>query len=255
MKVLMLTEEFDIFFHFLLESLNNIDMKLAHAQFPISQEDIAKYDPDIIIHNVKNIHDMQYREAITISINELDEKNCFSYKNNESENYIKPFVKPYNMDLSDSRYKSDVVYIGNPNLLPDTVVDLQKDINIKFKIINNFPAPIAQYCGSANFHDYKKFFHMSKCSLVNKIDSDLENYSFKLLDIIYAGGNPVLHEDDDDKFIADVRDALDGKCFRDEFMSRQEILSNYTNHDRMSEIFSKVGLNKISTMILNSKGK
>jgi starvation-inducible outer membrane lipoprotein len=95
---------------------------------------------------------------------------------------------------------------------------------------------------------------MAKCTLVNRVDSKLEFPSFKLLDIIYSGGNPVLHDGDDDKFIADVKGALDGKCFRDKFISRQEIISNHTNHDRMSEIFGKIGLNKISQMILNSKG-
>ena len=254
MKILMLTEEYDLFFHFLLESLNGLKIPVAHASFPISSEDMQQYDPDIIIHNVKSVAKISYRDSITISINELEEENCFSMKDMESKNFIKPFVKLSDIKLDDHKYKSDVVYVGNPNLLPDSIVDIQNDKNIRFKIINSSPAPIISYCGSAHFDNYKKFFKMAKCSLVNKIDSDLENYSFKLLDILYAGGNPILHEDDDEKFVEDVRDALDGKCFRDQFMSRQEIVSNHTNHDRMSEIFSKIGLNKISQMILNSKG-
>ena len=79
MKILMLTEEQDIFYHFLLEALNGLDFPLAHAGFPLSPEEISKYDPDIIIHNIKNIAKIDYKNVISIAINELEEKNCFSF--------------------------------------------------------------------------------------------------------------------------------------------------------------------------------
>jgi hypothetical protein len=254
MKILMMTEEKDLFYHFLLESLNNLNIPVGHAAFPVSEQDMQSFDPDIIIHNVKNISKINFKSVITISINELKEENCFSFKDKEAENFIRPFVKLHNEELEDHRYKSDVVYVGNPMLLPDCIAEIQADKSINFKILNNTAVPITHYCGSCNFDNYKKFFHMSKCSIVNKSDSDLSHYSFKLLDIIYAGGNPVLHKDDK-QFIADLRDALDGKSFRDDFISKKEILNNHTNYDRMSEIFSKVGLNKLSKMILEGKGK
>ena len=39
------------------------------------------------------------------------------------------------------------------------------------------------------------------------------------------------------------------------FMSKGEIIDKHTNHDRMSKIFSMVGLNKISKILLDSKGR
>ena len=95
---------------------------------------------------------------------------------------------------------------------------------------------------------------MAKCSLLDKADSDTSIYSYKLLDIVYSGGNPILHIDDE-QFMTDINDAINGKCFRNNFMSQQEIFNQHTNYDRMSEIFSKLGLNKMSKMILDSKGK
>jgi len=250
----MLTEEHDIFYHILLESLNNLNVPIGHAGFPIESRQVEEFDPDIIIHNSKTVSKISYKNAITISINEMDEENCFSYRESNSKNYIKPFIKISKSDLNDERYKSDMVYVGNPGLLPDCIGEVQSDPNINFKILNNSPVPISNYCGSCTFDDYKKFFRMAKCSLVDHSESSSSSYSFKLLDILYSGGNPVLHKDDD-QFITDIKEALSGKCFRGDFMAKEEIANNHTNYDRMSEIFSKLGLNKMSKMILDSKGK
>ena len=254
MKLLMLSEENDIFYHILLEALNGLDVHIGHADFSISEEDMNSFDPDVIIHNGKEISKINYKNAITISINELEDDNCFSYKNPEAKNFIRPFVKPLSQDLTDGRYRSDVVYVGNPTLLPDCVSTLQADASVVFKMLNNTPVPVTQYCGSCTFNDYKKFFKMSKCSLVSKADTVGENLSFKILDILYSGGNPVLHTTDD-QFLSDIKEAINGKSFRGNFISKEEIENDHTNYNRMSEIFQKVGLNKMSKMILASKDK
>lgn len=256
MKILMMTEEQDIFYHLLLESLNQLKTQVAHSDFSLSKEEMEKFDPDIIIHNAKNVSKIDYKNNITIAINELEEDNCFSLRNTESKNFIPSFVKLYDEDLNDEKYKSDVVYVGNASLLPDCIAEIQDDPNINFKIINSKPIPITSYCGGCPFEDYKKFFHMSKCTLLDNGDSNLSNYSFKLMDIIYAEGNPVLHkEEQDQQFMSDIKDAINGKSFKDDFMSTDEIKKKHTSHDRMSEIFSKIGLDKLSQMILEGKGK
>jgi len=253
MKILMLTEEQDIFYHFLLEALNGLNFPLAHAQYPLSQEEMRKFDPDIIIHNIKDVAKIEYKNVITIAINESDADNCFSYKNPEAKNFIRPFVKTTKDDLNNKKYKSDVVYVGNPALLPDCTVEIQNDPNINFKLLNNSPVPVKDYCGSCTFGDYKKFFKMSKCSLLNAEDSNPDIYSFKLLDIIYSEGNPIIYRNED-QFLNDIKEAVNGKCFRDNFMSQEEVKKHHTNYSRMSEIFSKIGLSKMSKMIADNKG-
>lgn len=250
----MLTHENDMFYHILLEALNSIDAQIGHSHITITKEELAQFDPNIIIHNSDSFDKVEYKDAVSIAINEMDSPHSFSYKRVDSENFIKPFVKVDNKDLKDDRYKSDIVYVGNPSLLPDCVAKFQLGGEFNFKIINNTPIPITNYCGSCTFENYKKFFHMSKCSLVNKSDSDLDFLSFKLLDILQSGGNPITHKDDD-QFVKDVEDALGGKSFRGDFPSKQEIEDKYTNFERMSEILSKVGLNKLSKMVLESKGQ
>jgi hypothetical protein len=254
MKILILTEKQDMFYHILVEALSGLDLPVGHAQFPINPEDITSYDPDIIIHNCEKFAQLDYKNAINIGINETAAPNTFSYKNKNSSNLIKPFVKLSTAKLNDERYKSDVVYVGNPSMLPDCIAEVQQKSDVNFKILNNHAVPITQYCGSCTFDDYKKFFHMSKCSLVNNSDSSMDLLSFKLLDILYAEGNPVLHENDD-QFLSDINDAMNGKSFRDNFISKQEVEEKHTNFNRMSDILAKVGLNKLSKMVLESRGK
>ena len=95
---------------------------------------------------------------------------------------------------------------------------------------------------------------MAKCTLLDKSDSDTSVYTFKLLDIIYSGGNPIVYLNDE-QFISDIYDALNGKSFRDNFIPKEEVFNNHTNYDRMSDIFEKIGLSKMSKKILESKGK
>jgi hypothetical protein len=254
MKILMLTDESDMFYHILLEALNNIDATVGHSSMDISDSDISQFDPDVIIHNSEKTDVVKYKDAISIGVNEIDSPSCFSYRNESSKNYIEPFIRITDQDLHDVRYKSDIVYVGSPSLLPDCVSEFQSDSSINFKIIHNTNIPITNYCGACQFENYKKFFNMSKCVLVNKPSPEESKLSFKLLDVIYSGGNPVIH-DSDDKFVEDIRDALDGKSFRGDFISKAEIEERYTNYDRMSDILLKIGLNKLSKMVLESKGK
>ena len=254
MKILILSGESDFFFHALVESLNGLDCQLAHAHFPINHEELEQFNPDIILHNIKDVARLDYKDVINIGVNDLKENNCFSLSDHTSENFINPFVVLRNNSLKDERYKSDVVYIGDPRALPSTIVDIQNNDSIKYKIINNTPSSIKNYSGSCAFHNYKKFFHMAKCSIVSKNESDTTVYSSKLLDIIYSDGNPVVHKEDD-QLVADIHDALAGKSFKADFISRQDIISSYTSHDRMAEILMKTGLSKMSTMVLNNKGR
>ncbi len=56
-------------------------------------------------------------------------------------------------------------------------------------------------------------------------------------------------------FLPKKKEANKGKSFRGNFIPKEEIENNHTNYNRMSEIFQKVGLNKMSKMILASKDK
>jgi hypothetical protein len=253
MKILLLTENQDTFFHLLLQSLNNLDVNIGHASFPVNQQEIEQFNPDIIIHNSQTTDRVNYGNAINIGINELGAPNCFSFRNKESTNFIKPFVVDDDGDFEDQKYKCDAVYVGNPSLLPDCVNEIENEA--VFKIVHNMPVPISNYCGSCTFNDYKKFFKMSKCSILSKSDSDTDIYSFKLLDVLYADGNPVLHNGSDEQFISDIKDAINGKSFRENFITKEEIKKKHTNKNRMSEIFTKIGLNKLAKMVLEGKGK
>ena len=61
MKLLMLSEENDIFYHILLEALNGLDVQIGHADFSISEEDMNSFNPDVIIHNGKEISKINYK--------------------------------------------------------------------------------------------------------------------------------------------------------------------------------------------------
>lgn len=254
MKILILTDKNDMFYHTLVESLNNIEATVGHATIDIQEPDMEEFDPDLIIHNSESLDVVNYKNAVSVGINEVSSPNCFSYRDESSENYLKPFIKLSNEELNDVRYKSDMVYVGSPSLLPDCVSKFQIDPDIDFKIIHNNSIPITNYCGACRFENYKKFFKMSKCTLINKVAPEESTLSFKLLDVLHSGGNPVIHKEDE-QFINDIYEALNGKSFRDELLSIEEIESSYTNHDRMSEVLAKVGLNKLSGMVLESKGK
>ena len=253
MKILLLTENQDTFFHLLVQSLNDLNLNIGHASFPLNQQEIEQFNPDIIIHNSQTIPKLNYGNSISIGINELRDSNCFSFRDKLSENFIKPFVVEGEENFEDERYKADAVYVGNPSLLPDCVNEIENEA--VFKILNNMPVPITNYCGSCSFNDYKKFFKMSKCSILSKSDSDIDTYSFKLLDVLYADGNPVLHNGSDEQFMSDIRAAIKGKSFRENFITKEEIKNKHTNKNRMSEIFTKIGLNKLAKMVLEGKGK
>jgi hypothetical protein len=250
-----MTEDHDPFFHFLVESLNCLDFEIGHVHHPSPIESLNEFNPEIIIHNIKNASKIEYRDVITISINDLDEDNCFSLAKEDSKNFIKPFIKNMKFDLFDEKYKTDVVYVGDPNLLPDASARISQNENINMKMLNNTPTPTVNYVGTCSFDNYKKFFHMSKCTLLGRKDSNTDIFSFKLLDILASSGNPIVFKNDE-QFVKDAEDAVfNGTSFRDNFLSREEIFDKHTNHDRMSTIFSKIGLNKIAKMLLDRKGK
>ena len=146
MKILIATEKPDMFFHTLIESLNRLDMPIAHAQFPFKLEDIDPFGPDLIIHNCEQFAKIDYQNAINIAVNETGQPNTFSLRNPKSPNFIKPFVKLSKESLYDPKYSTDVVYVGNPSMLPDNISKIQQDDEINFKILHNQAVPTTNCC-------------------------------------------------------------------------------------------------------------
>lgn len=255
MKILIMTSEFDLTFNYLVESLNYLKYQIGHIQHPAEQKVVEEFNPEIIIHNIKDVANVAFKDCITISINELNENNCFSLRDPSSENFIKPFIKKNPHNLFDEKYKSDVVHIGGVDDLPECFAEVAQNKKINTKIVHNVPIPSVNYVGNAYFTNHGKFFHMAKCSIADDQDSNVDTCSYKLLEILASDGNPIIHHSDE-QFINDVNEAVfENKSFKHNFITKEEIFNKHTNHDRMSKIFSMVGLNKISKILLDSKGR
>jgi hypothetical protein len=67
------------------------------------------------------------------------------------------------------------------------------------------------------------------------------------MDIIISDGNPIICDNNPDKEIDMIeRACVNNEKYKLENYSKQDIINNHTVFDRLSEIFSKVGLSQIS---------
>lgn len=246
MKILCYRNHNDYNFESMISILSKTKYKVGYLSGEINKEAILEFSPDIIIHNIPEAESFPIKNnAISININESTSVNSFSLNDKESENYIQPFVTPRNTTINSNelpKYQSDAVYIGSPFIFHKRLVSfLCSSDTIRFKFFDHNPTNINGYCGICNPADYFKFYKHSKASLVDK--NDLK----RLMDIIISDGNPIICDNNPDKEIDMIERACNNnEKYKLENYSKQDIINNHTVFDRLSEIFSKVGLLQIS---------
>jgi len=209
------------------------------------EEDIRKFDPDVVIHNdpEENEFPCVGKKCITIAINNGDAKCCYSFTDEDHPGYIKPFVNIQNPGSFDERYSSDIAYIGNPSSFLAILPKIPFDV----RVYNDQPLQFSQYFGSISFDEYRKVYASIKACILEP------GNKYQLLDIIFSDGTPVFFYNDD-QLLSDLKDVMGGKKVDYDLVSKSDIVKNDTNFDRLSEILKKQGLN-IQAFIMNEKRK
>jgi hypothetical protein len=218
----------------------------------IDTKAIDEFNPDIIIHNIPDVDSFPYnnKSVISININELDGKNCFSLENTQSKNYIPPFVTIRRIKEDQRKYESDIVYIGNPSVFGKDVLSKIGLLNYKFKFFTDQVLNILGYCGCCHPEDYFTFYKYSKACIV--MNGDIH----RTMDILAADGNPVVYKENDDTFFDRLKEAVvNNQKYTLDTIDRQTVLSKNTNYDRIATVLQKVGLSKLKNEVLKQKRK
>lgn len=252
MKILIYNQKQNPRFGSLVSVLEKIDCLVGYMSGQISNQDISRFNPDIIIHDIDNVIEFPYKgDFISININDTYSPSSFSLMDMNHPNYLSPFTKYKNLNFENkAKYRSDVIYIGDPSVFGDTLYKI-KDLNFKFftdKLI-----PIKGYCGICSSDSYYKLYNQSKACLVPPNESQ-----YRLYDIISSNGTPVVFNGNVDQFVDEIRACVNGLnvgIYNGLGIDRASVLKNDTNFDRMSHIFSKIGLNKLSNMVKQAKKK
>jgi len=250
MKILIHSDNNDYRFHNLVSCLSKLNHQIGFASGEIDKNEFLKFAPNIIIHNIEDKVEfpVENLNAVCIAINDLNSPSSFSLNNPDHERYIKSFVTIKNStSCNTDMYKSDIVYIGNPYVFKNALrIITNSDWNFKF--FHHNPIPINGYCGLCKSEDYHEFYKHSKASIIVK-----EDQSNRLNDIIFAGGNPVIYDNDVDDFISKLSQAIEEGVKFDAGISKEYIIDNDTNYDRMAKIFTTTGLTKLAKEITAQK--
>lgn len=253
MKILAYRNKQDQLFESILKCIAKTDHTVGFASGEIKKAELDNYSPDIIIHNIDDTEKFPIENnAICVGINEFESKNCFSLYNSKSDNFLKPFVNinTYSKDdVDQTKYSSDVLYIGSPTIFGNKLLKYLTDSKLKFKFFSTTPHNINGYCGICSFDDYFKFYSSAKVSLVG------ENDLYRKMDIVISDGNPVIfNENNEDECIEKIEQAVNNnKKYTVTEMTKEEIINNHTAFDRAAQIFNTIGLKKVAEKILKQK--
>lgn len=252
MKILFYRSSYSPDFESLIHAISKTKNTFGYLSGEIDEESIMSFEPDVIVHNIKDIKKFPITNAISININNADSEYSFSLENKESPRYIRPFASLKSTIINDNeleKYSSDIIYIGSPVNFFGVVDFLTCENNeINFKFFNHQVHNINGYCGLCDSKDYLKFYKHSKGCLVMEMDTK------RLIDIIVAGGNPIIFDGNSEECIKKINDAVyKNKKFSVSGMTKESIMEKDTAFDRASQIFKKIGLQKLSEDILNNK--
>lgn len=251
MKILFYRHSPDSQFDSIISAVSTIKYKVGYMSGDINQKQIYDFDPDVIIHNIPNVAKFPIEaNAVSVNINETNEKNSFSLTNKNSKNYIGEFVHLKNTDIDSNetdKYSSDVVYIGSPGVFKSLLPYLINNTNFKF--FSHQLHNIVGYCGICNTQEYLKYYKYAKVSIAMVTDSS------RIMDIIISDGNPVLYDGNNaDECISKIESSIKtGTKYIVDGYDKDNILSNHTCFDRAAQIFKTIGLNKVYEEILRNK--
>lgn len=251
MKILFYRYNHDSNFESIISVIAETKHQFGFASGEVNKESVTGFAPDIIIHNIPNAESFPIKnKAVSININETNNKYSFSFVNDKSNNYIGKFFHLKDNKVSDKdieKYSSDIIYIGSPIIFGDLLAYITK-LDCQFKFFTHEPHNINGYCGMCNTEDYSKFYRYSKACLVREEDD------VRIMDIVASDGNPIVHTKYNTQSCKDqINYAMQGKKNTIEKFNKESILSDNTSYDRASKLFKTIGLNKISEEILKNK--
>lgn len=254
MKILCYRNGYDHNFESMISILSKTKYTIGYVNGDLKSEVIDSFAPDIIMHNFENVTQLPVgKNHISININETESDNSFSLKNPEAKNFIEPFVvlKDKNVPADKiNKFKSDVLYIGNPFMFDKDLVSFLTNSDFIFKFFDHNVFNFSGYCGICNNLDYFKFYNHSKASIIKSGDIR------RILDTVAADGNPVIIDDNErlEDSIDKIKAAVENnKKYEVENYSKNDVIEKHTVFDRVSDIFSKIGLSQIAKEIKNLK--
>lgn len=253
MRILVYRDSYDSRFESLVHAISKTKNTFGYSSGEIDETAVISFAPDLIIHNIPEVDKFPMSDAISININDADSTNSFSFKNTDSDNYIKPFVSLKDMSIDPSKkemYISDVVYIGSPSSFNNVLGFLTNDKeDILFKFFSHQPHNINGYCGMCDSRDYLKFYKSARASITHSNDMN------RIMDIVIADGNPIVYDGDSEDCINRIRNAVfKNERYSVDGITKESIIDKDTVYDRASEIFKKIGLKQLSENILKEKG-
>jgi len=192
---------------------------------------VQEIGPDVLIFNKKTkLTTKNKARSLYIDVAKLDP---FAYL-------------PQSEQESSSMYACDVVYIGNPMVFGDGLQVLTES-DFVFKFFEKRPAFVSGYCGSLKGSSVGQdvIIRSAKAAITMPTDK------YRLLNIIASNGNPVVFQDPQ-QLQQDIRSAIKGVKFFGG-ISRSEVISNHTSHDRMIEFIKKVGLDNLLDVLIRNK--
>lgn len=209
----------------------------------ISDEEITNFAPSIIIHNddygvysrYLNIFIRTGNSVINTLRFDGDKTGTRAFNVNDME----PFITLHKENFYDERYLCDASYVGRSSEISRFIKPFN-DKGMRFKIFGLNDFKISNFCGST-FNLYKTF-KMSRVSFVKDTQS--------LYDCVYNDGKPILF--DEKTRLPEFNCPLE-LYTTDGIKSKEELINNDTNFDRLSKILRDSGLTFLSTIVASSK--
>lgn len=244
MKILIYQALDDPRFKSITSTLNSVrDVVIGSCDESVSEKDIKSFNPDVIIHNIPDKSKIFDKESIAIN------NSGYSF-DKVGEKYLAPFVALQNKrDLSDI-YISDVCFVGDVmDVFGHEINYVVQNNRISKLFFYHKPLQYRGYAGHCDRYRYHDLYAQSKASLVASPED-----SYRILDILYAGGNPVIYENSE-QFNNDIHKAVfnNESLIADKEKERSNIFNNHTNFDRMSTVLKDFGLTSLAGKLLDVK--
>ena len=198
----------------------------------VDEKEIKDFNPQVIVHDF-----IDYDRA-------LHSDSCVMVALRSIKESTSCFVTPEAITLNPKKYGSGAVMLSCESAkLASSIYLGCRARGIQFKFFGNDPINTVGYCGVAKYDDRFSFYQSSKVSLCNN-DQDQ-------IDVIYANGNPLLVNSQDlfDEIVKGQTERLYT------FITREEILADFTSYDVLAKIFSDLSLRGVSERILLEKAK
>lgn len=236
MKILVYNNNKDFRFLSLTKCLSLLDIELGLIEGTVSKEDIVRFAPDILIHDINSKIKSNEDSFAEIQIDDDVYKKIGPFTS-----YLSEFI------TDDESFTSDISYIGSPD---DFGIELYRYFNedYNFKLFYENPLPFFSYCGTISKFDIFNAYNKSRVSLVPEKDS-----GFRELDIIAAGGTPIVFKNRE-QFHSEIEDSIKNKKTIDNTL-RQSVLKEKTAFDKMANVLKINGLSAMGAKLKSLKGK